>query len=304
MRVLAIGEGMVEFRRCGEGWSQSHGGDVLNTAIHLRRFGHAVAFASAIGPDPFSQQLRCAWDREGLDLSLLAIDPARQCGIYFIETDAAGERSFIYWRDQSAAKQMVRLLAGKLSVRAAASDLVYLSLITVAILSAEDRKVLLEILTQAKRSGAKVAFDNNYRQMLWRDEEAARHWRAQFCSIADFGLPTLDDEEMLGEAASASAVQACWAGLGCPEVVVKTGKNGCVLPDHQALQPEELVQVVDTSGAGDSFNAAYLSCRLAGQTPLRAAQAGNRLASWVIGQKGAVPPEKSELYRSTLHNTG
>jgi 2-dehydro-3-deoxygluconokinase len=296
MRILAIGEGMIEFRRCGDTWSQAHGGDVLNTAIHLRRFGHDVAFASAIGADRFSEQLRSAWEDEGLDLGLLAVDPRRQCGLYFIETDAAGERSFTYWRDQSAARGMVKLIGDQLFARATEVDLVYLSLISVAILPDEARHVLLDGLEQARGNGTRIAFDSNYRPMLWQDEEAARRWSAEFCAIADFGLPTLDDEKMLCGDAAPSAVQARWTKRGCREVVVKIGGRGCVLPNGEALSPHPVVGVVDTSGAGDSFNAAYLSSRLRRQPPLEAARAGHQLAAWVIGYQGAVPPAQHGPY--------
>ena len=103
MRVVVIGEGMLELSPVAEAWRLGHGGDTLNTAIHLARSGLDVAFVTALGDDPFSKGLRAAWAGEGLDTSLILADPSRRPGLYAISTDAAGERSFTYWRGESAA---------------------------------------------------------------------------------------------------------------------------------------------------------------------------------------------------------
>jgi 2-dehydro-3-deoxygluconokinase len=107
-RIVVIGEGMLELSRKGEGWQLGYGGDTLNTAIHLARAGHDVAYLTALGIDPMSANLKARWAAEGLDTSLVLDHPSRSTGLYAISTDAAGERSFAYWRDSSAARQMDR----------------------------------------------------------------------------------------------------------------------------------------------------------------------------------------------------
>ena len=103
-RIVCIGEAMLELARRGDGWSLGYGGDTLNTAIHLARLGHDVAYLTALGGDPFSQDMKARWAAEGLDTSLVLTHPTRQAGLYAIDTDEAGERSFTYWRDASAAR--------------------------------------------------------------------------------------------------------------------------------------------------------------------------------------------------------
>ena len=299
MRALVIGEGMVEFTRQGEegSWAQGIGGDTLNTAVNLARLGANVAFASAVGQDIFSDTLRAAIAAEGIETALLASDPARQCGIYFIATDESGERSFTYWRSQSAARRLVETIGtARLAEAAAAVDLVHLSLITLAVISEDHRQSLLDLVTRAKGAGTKVSFDSNYRPALWESPETAAHWSGAFAAIADFGLPTFEDEVALGTGASATDVSAAWEARGCGEVVVKLGGEGCLLPDGRICAAER-VNAVDTSGAGDSFDAAYLHCRLSGQSPERAARRANRLAGWVVGRKGALPAAEADAYR-------
>ena len=297
MRALVIGEGMVEFARGGDGWIQGTGGDTLNTAVHLARLGADVAYVSALGTDPFSADLRRTMEAEGIDTALVATDPAAQCGIYFIATDASGERSFTYWRSQSAARGMMATIdAASLRAAAAAADLLHLSLITLAILSEADRGALLTVIQEASAAGTRIAFDSNYRPALWESRGDAARWSAAVAGIADFGLPTLEDETALGTASDAAGVAAAWQARGCRETVVKLGSKGCLLPGGGTAAPAA-VTAVDTSGAGDSFNAGYLWARLGGHDPAAAARRANLLAGWVVGRKGAIPPAERGIYR-------
>lgn len=289
-RIVCIGEGMPELRRGEGGWQLGHGGDTLNTAIHLARLGHDVAYLTALGTDPLSREMKERWAGEGLDTSLVLPHPSRQAGLYAIDTDAAGERSFTYWRDTSAAREMFALPEAEAAVaQAAQADLVTFSLITLAILPPEGRERLLALAAAARR----VAFDGNYRPRLWATPTEARDARDVAIKVADIGLPTLEDETALSGEADSDAVVAHWQGLGCAETIVKLGGDGCRLPDGMIVPPPAILQPVDTSGAGDAFNAGYLDARLRGDSPADAARAGHALAGWTIMRPGAIPPRES-----------
>lgn len=289
-QIVACGEAMLELSRDGSGWRLGHGGDVLNMAIHLARAGHDTALLTALGSDPFAGGMTAAWQAEGLDCSLVLSHPARTTGLYAIEVDAMGERSFTYWRDTSAAREMFALpaMAGA-RARAAGADLLVFSLISLAILPEAGREALLALAGEVRTGGGRVAFDGNYRARLWPSVAEACHWRDRAIALADIGLPTLEDESALG-LPDAEAVARHWQGLGCAETVVKLGAQGCRLPDGGTLAPPERLQPVDTSGAGDAFDAGYLAARLDGATPREAALAGHALAGWTIMRPGACPP--------------
>lgn len=283
---------MLELSRTGGAgergpWQLGYGGDTLNTAIHLARAGHDTAFLTAIGSDALSEDLKSRWAAEGLDVSLVLEHPARSTGLYAIVTDAAGERSFSYWRDTSAAKDLFSLDADWASVEAA--GLLAFSLISLAILPEDGRHRLLEHAARLKRNGGKVAFDGNYRPRLWTNKAEAMRWRNAAIAVADIGLPTLEDETALSGEATAEAVAAHWMSLGCAETVVKLGAGGCRLPDGSIIAPKAVLNPVDTSGAGDAFNAGYLGARLDGADPAEAAHAGHALAGWTIMRPGAIP---------------
>ena len=164
------------------------------------------------------------------------------------------------------------------------------SLISLAILPPAGRRSLLLLADMVRKDGGLVAFDGNYRPRLWESAEEARKWRDIAIAQADIGLPTLEDEAQLSDLDTAEAIAAHWQGLGCAEVVVKLGSAGTRLPGGTLQPPPVLVEPVDTSGAGDAFNAGYLGGRLGGLDPAAAALAGQRLAAITIAHPGAVPP--------------
>lgn len=297
VRIAVIGEGMLELSRepAADGrWRLGYGGDTLNTAIHLARMGFDVGFITALGLDSFSERLRQDWRAEGLDVSHILTDPDRLPGLYAIETDANGERSFAYWRNDSAARRMFGLAAIEPALDAAANaDLLYFSLISLAVLPENDRERLYGLCERVRVRGGGVAFDSNYRPRLWADPRTAHSVAEAAAALSDIGLPTLSDEHMLYGAGSADAVASRWHALGVEEVVVKLGAEGCLISGadggRRNVPAAADVAVIDTSGAGDAFNAGYLGARLRGEAVEDAARAGHALAAWVVAQRGAIP---------------
>lgn len=285
---------MLELTRAGEAWRLGFGGDTLNTAIHMARAGVETAYLTALGSDAFSADLRQQWRAEGLDTALVLTHPDRIAGLYAITLDAQGERSFTYWRDQSAARALFDCPGVEVAeAQAEATDLLAFSLITLAILSPEGRRRLLALAARVRARGGCVAFDGNYRPRLWASPQEARGVRDAAIAVADIGLPTLDDEQALEAFVDADAVEAHWRARGCSETVVKLGARGCRLPDGRTLAPPSVLRPVDTSGAGDAFNAGYLTARLRGESIAEAALAGHALAAWTIIRPGAIPARES-----------
>lgn len=293
-RIVCIGEGMLELSRRAPDWKLGYGGDTLNTALHLARAGHDVAYLTALGADPFSAELKERWRAEGIDTGMVLTHPTRQAGLYAITTDETGERSFTYWRDTSAAREMFALETTQDALyEAESADLLYFSLISLAILPPAGRQTLLDLCLCVRANGGRIAFDGNYRPRLWADRDEALTTRDAAIALADIGLPTLEDETAISREPDAEAVARHWAGLGCSETVVKLGAQGCRLPDGKRCAPESTLQPVDTSGAGDAFNAGYLDARLSGASLADAARAGHALAGWTIMRPGAIPPRES-----------
>lgn len=295
MRIACIGECMIELNQIDlDAGSARIGfaGDTLNTAIYLARLGCAVAYVTNLGTDAFSAAMIQRFQGEGIDCRLIGRHEARMPGLYAIETDPQGERSFRYWRDSSAARTLFSGVGAGLD-DLDAFDAVYLSGITLAILPPDQRTALIAKAAALKGLGKRVVFDTNHRPRLWPDEATARDsfdamWRA-----TTLALPSFDDEDRLYPGLTPAGQIARIAALGPAEVVLKNGAQGPMIGwDGQRVQTAlpPATRVVDTSGAGDSFNAGYLAARLQGADPQAAAAAGHRLAMAVIGHHGAVIP--------------
>jgi len=304
----AAGECMLELRPAGASQlGTTPAGDTYNSAVYFKRLlpDTPVRYVSALGDDALSGAIRAGMRAEGVDDALVETIAGQVPGLYLIETGAGGERTFRYWRTQSAARAM--LGAGHLAQlhRALpACAILLLTGISLAILDDGRRAALLDLAARVRAQGGWVVVDSNYRPALW-DAAAARTWLARALAVCTHALLSADDEAVLHGEADASATlarvqQACNA-----EVVIKMGAAGCLLggAGRTPVQvPASPAVPVDTTAAGDSFNAAYLAARWRGRTMEEAGVAGARLAATVVGHSGAIiAPEAMPRGLVNLH---
>lgn len=298
-RIALIGECMIELQQRADGsLLQSFGGDTLNTAVYLSRaLGDrgAVDYVTALGDDSFSDAMCERWAEENIGLQRVQRLPGRLPGLYCIQTDAAGERRFLYWRNEAAVRECFTTPAAAPILAALPDyDVLYFSGVTLAVLGEQGRARLIETLVEARRRGAQVVFDNNYRPRLWASIEAARAAYRSVLPYVELALLTVEDEQALFGYADTDAVFAAYGLFGTPEVVLKRGAEACLIRcdgKSYEIPAQRVERVVDTTAAGDSFSAAYLASRLLGGTPAEAAEAGHLLASRVIQVPGALMPK-------------
>ncbi|MEE4946644.1 sugar kinase [Pseudomonas alliivorans] len=297
-RVALIGECMIELQQHADGsLHQSFGGDTLNTAVYLARLlgSGQVDYVTALGDDSFSDAMCKVWSEEGIGLGKVQRLPGRLPGLYCIQTDASGERRFLYWRNEAAVRDCFMTPAAEPILAALTSyDVLYFSGITLAVLGAEGRSRLLAMLAKARSRGAKVAFDNNYRPRLWASVEHAREAYLACLPYVDLALLTEDDEQALYGYTDTEQLLTAYRQRGIDEIVIKRGAQSCVVETDGKrfeIPTQKVERVVDTTAAGDSFSAAYLAARLKGEHPQQAAEAGHRLAGIVIQHPGALVPK-------------
>ena len=300
-KIAVIGECMIELSEKGADVTRGFGGDTLNTSVYIARQVDSAAlrvdYVTALGTDTFSQQMLDAWQAENVGTGLIQRMSNRMPGLYYIETDDTGERTFYYWRNEAAAKFWLESeQSAAICEQLAGFDYLYLSGISLAILSPASREKLIALLKQCRANGGKVIFDNNYRPRLWASKEETQQVYQQMLQCTDIAFLTLDDEDALWGEKPVEEVIARTQAAGVSEVVVKRGADSCLvaitgeaLVDVPAVKlPKE--KVVDTTAAGDSFSAGYLSVRLTGGDAAAAAKRGHQTASTVIQHRGAIIP--------------
>ena len=299
MKVVAIGECMVEFSPRPEGgYARSFGGDTLNFAVYLARLGISVDYATILGDDPFSDEMVAAWKQDGVGTSLVERAPGRMPGLYVVRTDKSGERSFHYWRDNSPARELFS--SGglpALAKRLAKYDWFYLSGISLALYGKDGRKALFTILDAMRERGTKVAFDGNYRPTAWGgDSDEARAAVSAMLKRTDLVLPTFEDEQALFGYPDAEAYAKRVLKHSVAEAAIKLGSQGCLVVNSEGSEmaaADPNPKPLDTTAAGDSFNAGYMAARFKGLKPVAAAHCANRLAGEVIRHPGAIIPAEA-----------
>jgi len=286
---------MIELREMADGhFARGYGGDTLNTAVYLARLGVDVDYVTALGDDPWSDEMIAGWGAEGVGTRKVGRIAGRLPGLYIVQTDARGERRFSYWRDSAPARELFDRRETEAIVKDIPEyDLLYFSGITLSLYGETGRQRFFEILKHARGKGRRIVFDTNFRSRGWPDLVRAQEaYRTAFEGV-DIILASTEDLDLLF---SSDGVRELLLHRAATELVLKLTTPACRIiaggVDEQ-VAAEPVPDVVDTTAAGDSFAAAYLAARLAGVEPREAARAGHRLAGAVVRHPGAIIPRAS-----------
>ncbi|MEL7126101.1 MAG: sugar kinase [Pseudomonadota bacterium] len=291
MKIAAIGEAMIELSMVGDTPQIGVAGDTLNTAIYLKRSAPNVQvdYVTRLGGDAFSQRIAQFIGAQGLGTDAIERDAEKTCGLYGITTDQAGERTFTYWRSQSAARAVFSGPNGPSFDWLRGYDVIYLSGISLAILPEDTRTALLHWLTNYRTQGRRVVYDSNYRPALWSDRETAQQVTRQMWHMCDIALPSQDDEAAIFDE-TLEEVAARFVAMGKTGALKRGPEGPLCLETGQSHSYAAATQVVDTTAAGDSFNGGYLGALLEGAAQVDALRAGHELAAKVVGHRGAIIP--------------
>jgi 2-dehydro-3-deoxygluconokinase len=289
---------MIELCHKSENSMQrSFAGDSFNSAVYLKRTfpDSEVSYFTAVGTEYYSKQMINLFEAEELNLDFVYQCNTKTPGLYTIRTDACGERSFAYWRNDSAARQAMKFIDQIEVEKLSKQDMFFFSGVSLAVIDANDRTKFWDLIASLKNAGVTIVFDPNYRARLWDSKQDAKKEFEFALSQTDICLPGVDDfEQLYGHRNSLDVAEFC-KQFSIGELIIKNGEKGilCVL-DGEAHQfdVEPISNVVDTTSAGDSFNGAYLGARLNGYDLGYAVEVASKAASFVIQFQGAIVPQK------------
>ncbi|MEM8591654.1 MAG: sugar kinase [Pseudomonadota bacterium] len=289
-RIGCLGEVMLELV-VGAGPTAELGvaGDTYNTSVYLAHAGVDVEYITVLGTDGFSDRIRAHMSDYGVGAAKCFTHPTRIPGLYAIETDAVGERSFTYWRSASAARCLGNADLPALAVSLEGLTHLFYSGISLAILPQENRDRLFAAIDEFRASGGVVAFDSNYRPHLWNDPALAARETERAWKHCDIALPSIDDEMAIFGDVSEAELLTRFRSYGITQGALKRGEKGPIgFGGAELVRAPEVVRPVDTTAAGDSFNAAFLASFTRGEATETALEAGHTLAAEVILHRGAI----------------
>jgi 2-dehydro-3-deoxygluconokinase len=289
--ILAIGEPLMELAEVDRGGERLYlpgfGGDVSNAAIAAARQGARTGIFTALGEDVFGREFLKLWDAEGVDRSSVRLLEGGRTGVYFISYGEEGH-VFTYARTGSAAS-LVRERDLPLA-RIAEAKVLHASGISQAI-SPECADAVFAAIRHARANGTAVSYDTNLRLGLW-PLDRARAVIHGAVALSDIARPGLDDARQLTGLDRAEDICRFYLGLGCRMVALTMGKAGTMVAEEGRLTviPARAVESVDATGAGDTFDGAFLAEWVVHGDAFRAAAYANAAAALSTLGQGAVAP--------------
>lgn len=294
--ILSLGEPLIEMVRqpgptdAPATYQSAVGGDALNALVAAARQGGRTGLITAVGDDPFGEEILAFCHAEGIDTSAVPVRGQDPTGVCFIHPDPQARR-FSYARRGSAASHFAA--ADLPETMIARARVLHVTAVSQAI-SPTMRDAARRAAEIARAHGTLVSYDLNLRLNLWSLDEA-RACIADFLPLADIVLPSDDEARVLTELADTDAVLDHFAQHGAQVVVLKRGEQGVAVAQAgqpRAHIPAVPVDAVDSSGAGDSFAGAFLTYLLETGDVGEAARRAVRVAAATVagfGATGSIP---------------
>ena len=260
--LVALGETLIDFTPSGTNeqgmtlFARNPGGAPANVLAMNAILGGKTAFIGMVGQDAFGDFLESTMQKAGIDVSGLVRSKDAPTTLAFVQLDEKGDRSFSFYRKPGADVCLapedvdVDLLTGCRVFHFGA----------VSLTDEPARSATLFAAKEAKKAGALISFDPNYRPPLWESEGAARQAMTEALPLADI-LKVSDEEAALltGTTAIEQAGRAL-LDAGAALVLITGGEKGAFFMTDNVMgaAPAFAVNAVDTTGSGDAFVGALL----------------------------------------------
>jgi len=261
--LVSLGELLIDFTPVGMSekgvplFEQNAGGGPANLACAAAKLGVKAALMGKVGADKFGEFLTQTIRENGVDVTGLATSQSHPTALAFVHLDPNGDRSFSFRRKQSA-DTMISFRDLNTTLIDRAKYFFFSSFIMSAPLS---RKTSFQAAKYAKKAGKTVVFDPNLRLNVWESEKQAKAVALKAIRYAD--IVKVSEEELFfltGENTIGQGTERLWSEYHLRALVVTLGAEGSIIrtPLHTVRTPAFDVTTVDTTAAGDSFNAALI----------------------------------------------
>ena len=292
INVCSIGEAMIEISNIKNSlYNQSFAGDTLNFCNYLDKKKLNAFFLSAIGKSEINQSLLDFVKSKKISTKYIKKINQFEVGLYLIKNKDNGEKQFFYWRDESAAKQYFNNIDFiNLYKELKNFDYIYFSGITLSIIHISKLNNFIKLLKLLKRKKIKIVFDFNIRPSRWNKKNLNIFLDSVLKFVDICFLSGEDMNNWKNKNNIKSHEQIVRKYKIKHSIFRKNAKFTYVFLNktRYVFKNKLLKRVVDTSGAGDGFNAAYLSNFIVNNDPVLALKAGSSLGSKIVMKKGAI----------------
>ena len=292
INVCSIGEAMIEISNIKNSlYNQSFAGDTLNFCNYLDKKKINAFFLSAIGKSEINQPLLDFVRSKNISTKYIKQINQFEVGLYLIKNKDNGEKQFFYWRDESAAKQYFNNIDFlNLYKELKNFDYIYFSGITLSIIHISKLNNFIKLLKLLKSKKIKIVFDFNIRPSRW-NKKNLNIFLDSVLKFVDICFLSGEDMNYWKNKNNIKSYEQIVRKYKLKHSIFrKNAKFTYVFLNktRYVFKNKLLKRVVDTSGAGDGFNAAYLSNFIVNNDPVLALKAGSSLGSKIVMKKGAI----------------
>ena len=292
INVCSIGEAMIEISNIKNSlYNQSFAGDTLNFCNYLDKKKLNAFFLSAIGKSEINQSLLNFVKSKKISTKYIKQINQFELGLYLIKNKDNGEKQFFYWRDESAAKQYFNNIDFlNLYKELKNFDFIYFSGITLSIIHISKLNNFIKLLKLLKSKKIKIVFDFNIRPSRW-NKKNLNIFLDSVLKFVDICFLSGEDMNYWKNKNNIKSYEQIVRKYKLKHSIFrKNAKFTYVFLNktRYVFKNKLLKTVVDTSGAGDGFNAAYLSNFIVNNDPVLALKAGSSLGSKIVMKKGAI----------------
>ncbi len=305
--VISIGEVLIDFisEDTGtldkvKGFQMCPGGAPANFAVGLARLGVKVAFVGKIGDDPFGKFLFKTLSDEKVNVeNVVMAQKDERTALAFVSLDQNAERNFLFYRKNAADLQLIEQELN----RDYLINAKYIHFGTVSLTEEPSRTTTIAAIDECRNAGGIACFDPNLRLDLWENPETLRLIIDKVLNKTDILYPSLEELKFIlqvEDIEEQEAIQQIMEKYPINIVVLKRGKEGCLIKkrdDFFLTVPSFEVDVLDTTGAGDGFNAGFIFGLIEEKSIQEAGIIGNAVGALVVQKKGAMTslPTREEL---------
>jgi 2-dehydro-3-deoxygluconokinase len=292
-KICSIGECMIEITNTyNNNFQQSFAGDTLNFCSYLNKKNFNVDYLSYVGKSEINKDFFNLLKSKKISKKLIHIHPHNETGLYLIKNDKNGEKNFYYWRDNSAAKNYLNELNyKKLEIILKKYHYIYFSGITLSIISKNKQKDFCNLIKKLKEYNVKIIFDLNIRIKRWPNKKHLNASINLFLPFIDILFSTGEDIKNWKNNDNLSFFNKLIKSNKINHAIFRKNAslNYAILNDQIYKVANKVHKmIVDSSGAGDGYNAAYISEFLTSGDVYRSLQASHLLGSKIVMKKGAI----------------